>query len=65
MTSTLAIIGGGNMGEALLSGMLDGGWAPAGQLAVVEVLAARRDELSARYPGVVVTDTPCRRVRRR
>ncbi len=58
MTSaSLAIIGGGNMGEALLSGLLDGGWAPAERLSVVEVLAARRAELSERYPGVTVADT--------
>ena len=59
MTTTgpvqLVIIGGGNMGEALLSGLLDAGWAPAEELAVVEVLAERRAELAGRYPGVQVS----------
>ncbi len=57
MTYSLAIIGGGNMGEALLGGLLDAGWADAGSIAVVEVLAARRAVLAERYPGVTVTDT--------
>lgn len=56
MTYSLAIIGGGNMGEALLGGLLDAGWAEAGSIAVVEVLAARRAVLAERYPGVTVTE---------
>ena len=36
---TLAIFGGGNMGEALLSGLIDAGWCRPDELAVVEVLA--------------------------
>src|SRR6056297_1695477 len=50
----LVIIGGGRMGEALLGGLLAAGWAP-GDLAVVEALPARRDELSAAHPGVTVS----------
>lgn len=50
----LQIIGGGKMGEALLGGLLDTGWATAGELAVVEAIAARRDELSAARPGLTV-----------
>lgn len=53
----LQLVGGGRMGEALLSGLLDAAWAPATGLRVVEALAARRDELTARFPGVEVTDT--------
>ena len=56
VTYSLAIIGGGNMGEALLGGLLDAGWAEAGSIAVVEVLAARRAVLAERYPGVTVTE---------
>ncbi len=52
----LVIIGGGNMGEALLSGLLDAGWAPADELAVVELLPARRHQLTERYPGVAVVE---------
>ena len=48
----LAIVGGGRMGEALLGGLLAAGWAEAGELAVVEVVEARRADLSARFPGV-------------
>lgn len=53
---SLAIIGGGNMGEALLGGLLESGWAPAGRLAVVEISPARRAVLAERYPGIHVSD---------
>ena len=56
MTYSLAIIGGGNMGEALLGGLVDAQWAPRESLAVVELLPARRAVLAERYPGVLVTD---------
>ena len=46
------------MGEALLAGLLSSGWASsAAELAVVEKLASRRDELAASYPGLVVGDS--------
>src|SRR5688500_15353346 len=45
------------MGEALLGGWLAAG-TPADRLAVVEVVPGRRDELAARFPGVVVVATP-------
>jgi pyrroline-5-carboxylate reductase len=51
----LQIVGGGRMGEALLGGLLAAGYAPPGELAVVERVAGRRDELAGRFPGVVVT----------
>ena len=54
----LVIVGGGRMGEALLSGLLAGGWADAGEIVVVEVSPTRREELAAAHPGVRVTDTP-------
>lgn len=50
----LQLIGGGRMGEALLAGLLDAGWAPPGQIRVAERLQARRRELTARFPGVDV-----------
>ena len=53
MSYDLTLLGGGNMGAALLGGLLAAGRDPAG-LAVVEVLAARRDELAAQFPGVAV-----------
>lgn len=43
------------MGEALLGGLLAGGRRPA-ELAVVEPVAARRDALAARFPGVTVCE---------
>jgi pyrroline-5-carboxylate reductase len=54
----LEVIGGGRMGEALLGGLLNSGWAEATDLVVVEPVAARRTELADRYPGLTVTDTP-------
>jgi len=50
----LAIIGGGNMGAALLGGLLDSGAFDASVIAVVEVAAGRRDELASQFPGVRV-----------
>ena len=46
------------MGSALLRGLLDAGYAAPGELAVVEPLAGRRDELAAEFSGVVVADAP-------
>jgi pyrroline-5-carboxylate reductase len=54
----LQVVGGGRMGEALLAGLLDRGWARVAELAVVEAIAARRDELAGRYPGLAVVDRP-------
>jgi pyrroline-5-carboxylate reductase len=50
----LALVGGGRMGEALLGGLLRAGWAEAADLAVVEPVDARRDELTAAHPGIRV-----------
>ncbi len=47
-------MGGGRMGEALLAGLLAAGWAQPDELAVVEPLSARRQELVGRFPGVAV-----------
>jgi pyrroline-5-carboxylate reductase len=54
----LQIIGGGRMGGALVAGLLDAAWAPAPELAVVEVEPAARDALARRHPGLVVADQP-------
>jgi pyrroline-5-carboxylate reductase len=53
----LLIMGGGRMGEALLSGLLAAGRAGA-ELVVAEVLPSRRKELAAAHPGVAVVDAP-------
>ena len=58
MDARLQIIGGGKMGEALLAGLLARGWAPAGELRLVETVTARADELRRRYPDVTVAAEP-------
>ena len=50
----LAVVGGGNMGAALVGGLLHAGWAAA-DLAVVEVLPARAAQLQEMFPGVAIT----------
>lgn len=44
----LGFIGGGNMAEAIIRGLLAGG-VPAGDISVAEPVAARREELRSRY----------------
>jgi pyrroline-5-carboxylate reductase len=56
MTS-VALIGGGKMGSALLGGLLEGGW-DADELAVAEVDAERRRELERDFPKVRVVPSP-------
>lgn len=61
MTYELVIVGGGNMGAALLGGMLHGGVVAPDEVAVVEVVEARRTQLASEFPGVAVTASipPC------
>jgi pyrroline-5-carboxylate reductase len=56
----LAVVGGGNMGAALLGGLVANGWATT-DLAVVEASDARREALVEMYPAVAVSATvpPC------
>lgn len=54
----LVIVGGGKMGEALLAGLLRAKWGEAHEFAVVEPVAARRQQLSALFPAVDVRDAP-------
>jgi pyrroline-5-carboxylate reductase len=42
MSTRLAIVGGGKMGEALLTGLLGAQWARAEEIIVVEPIDARR-----------------------
>lgn len=56
MALELVVVGGGNMGAALLMGMLSSGeFAPA-DVGIVEALADRRTVLGAQFPGVLVSD---------
>ena len=56
MTS-VALLGGGKMGSALLGGLLDGGW-DAEQLSVAEVDADRRRELEQQFSKVRIVPSP-------
>jgi pyrroline-5-carboxylate reductase len=62
MVKELLVIGGGKMGEALVSGLLDAGWARPEQVVIVEVSPARRAELTgegglaSRFAGVQVVE---------
>lgn len=47
----ITFIGGGNMADALLGGLLGKGFAPA-SLRVVEIDAAARSRLESKYPGL-------------
>jgi pyrroline-5-carboxylate reductase len=51
----LVVVGGGNMGAALVAGLIAAG-RPVGSLGVVEVLAPRRAELADTFPGLLVVD---------
>jgi pyrroline-5-carboxylate reductase len=53
----LQIVGGGKMGEALLAGLLRSGW-DAADVAVVEQVAPRREQLAPTFPGVRLLDGP-------
>lgn len=46
------------MGEALVSGLIEAGWAPAVDVSVAEKSPHRRDELKASLPGVEVVAEP-------
>lgn len=60
MVARLLVVGGGKMGEALVRGLLDAGWARPDQIAVSELSEGRRaqllavDGLAGRYPGLKV-----------
>ena len=52
----LLVIGGGQMGEALVGGLLTAGWAATTEIVIVEPAAARRAELVAAFPGLLVAE---------
>jgi pyrroline-5-carboxylate reductase len=53
----LAIIGGGNMGSALVGGLIAAGWDP-GRITVVEVNPASAGDFARRHPVSVVGSVP-------
>ena len=56
MAYELVVIGGGNMGAALLAGLLESGAIAAADVAVVEPYAPRRAALEEQFAGVTITD---------
>lgn len=54
----LQIIGGGKMGEALLAGLVGGGWAPADRLRVVEKVPERIRSLAGNFPDAQLAAEP-------
>lgn len=52
--TTLLVVGGGKMGEALVGGLLAGGFAEAADVVVAEPYEPRRAELAERFPGLVL-----------
>lgn len=58
----LAVIGGGNMGAALVGGLLAAGSTDPATVAICEALGPRREQLAAMFPEIAVTaDLPaCR-----
>jgi pyrroline-5-carboxylate reductase len=54
---SVQFLGGGRMADALLGGMLAAGADPA-TISVVEIVPARREELSATRPGVAILAEP-------
>jgi pyrroline-5-carboxylate reductase len=64
MGTRLVVVGGGKMGEALVSGLLAARWAEPAEVVVAEKLASRREELDSpnglgrQHPGLAVTAEP-------
>jgi pyrroline-5-carboxylate reductase len=58
MTVRLAIVGGGKMGEALLTGLLGAQWGRADEIIVVEPIEARRKELASTFVDVDIAGEP-------
>ncbi len=54
----LQLVGGGRMGEAIFAGLIRSGELLAEEIVVVEALPARRDQLRAAYPQLVVGEVP-------
>lgn len=52
----LVVVGGGNMGAALAGGLVAAATIDAARLAIVEVVAERRDVLRTQFPGVTITE---------
>lgn len=51
----LQVVGGGNMGQALIGGVLAKGWAEANEIRVVELDEQARARIADTFPGAVVS----------
>ena len=58
MTAPLLVVGGGRMGEALVAGLLAGGWGGPADVVVVEKSESRRSVLAQRFEGLAVRAEP-------
>jgi len=58
VTSKLQVIGGGKMGEALVGGLIAESWAAADELAVLEPVPERREQLASVLPAVQLLEEP-------
>ncbi|HEV3213495.1 MAG TPA: pyrroline-5-carboxylate reductase [Acidimicrobiales bacterium] len=56
MAHRLVIVGGGQIGSAIASGLTDAHWCEPAELCLVEIDRARREVLVELHPGVLVTD---------
>lgn len=56
MTVRLLVFGGGHMGSALVTGLINAGWEPS-ELAIVEPLEARRAQLAQVHPKLGLHQT--------
>ncbi len=54
----LQVVGGGKMGQALVGGLIEAGWAAPSELTIVEVVTDQRDALAETLPGVHIVDAP-------
>jgi pyrroline-5-carboxylate reductase len=52
----LQVVGGGRMGEALVGGLVESGALAVSEVRIVEPVAARREQLAARFAGAEVTE---------
>jgi len=52
----LAVVGGGNMGAALVGGLLAAEGIGAQSVVICEALEVRRDQLAEMFPGVAITE---------
>jgi pyrroline-5-carboxylate reductase len=58
MAPKLLLVGGGNMGSALLTGLLAAGWASISDIVVSDPDPTQRGRLAAEHPGLTTVDVP-------